>query len=763
MISHLPAGMTHPVGYSIAFNDVSTYTLSSFSSRLWEVKTSPGGVLVASSTDSLWIYQFNTVGTFTVKLTVNGTGGVSDSQTLTYTITAAPPTVTANFTASDADLTVTEGDSIVFTNTSTATGTTITGYQWEVTRLETETFTSTNLTYTFNEAGSWLVRLVATTAAGITSQKFVFVVVQPAGGGGNADFVAVPKTFALNTATGIQTVTATALGTMIPRGVHLKVGGATAAGTAAGGALWSEGAAATGAQWCHARFSADGQGVSVAKRARSSSDVFLILDGTSIVGRGSFVRFVPGGMEINITDAPAAAYLAEATFYAGETCQFQAGQVIPGAAGVDTYVNAGFAPDAVYMVSGWADGDGTVEADAEISRGWATFDRTQMHLRNEDRDEQGTTSAVTRHFRTRIATSSDGVPGYAAVEVASMDGAGFAVGPRGGGSLWRPAGWFAFATGGPRVQLTAEALSTSSPSAHGIGFDAQTVMALTSTMRSDDTQLGGVDAVGQGWWVASVHDSVNQSLSFAQAVDAATSATRSLSASGFRAVNHDGTNLWNSAGSLSASGVSLTWTTAPAYEYRFLMLAIEKGTTTPVTDEPVARFEADLDIDPRSGRVAAWFDSSTSSGNGETITSWSWDFGDGTTSTEANPFHLYETPGSYDVSLTVTTVAGSNTAVRADWIVVAPLVTDDYVLTMSRPLTSGGSTGNLFDDNLDHTHAIRHDPAGHFRALSGSEVEAFLAAPPDEAYVQIAYDRDGHRLLIKEPDGTHRAIATAAV
>ncbi len=763
VIVHSPAGLTWPVGTSISFADNSTYTLSSFSSRLWEVKTSPGGTLLASSTASPWLYQFNTVGTFTVKLTVNGTGGVTDSQTLTYTITAAPPTVTADFTASDADLVVDVGDSITFTNTSSATGTTITGYEWKVTRVESETFTSTNLTYTFNEAGGWLVRLIASTAAGITAQKHVFVTVRSGGGGGEADFVAVPKTFALNTSTGVQTVTAAALGSMIPRGVHLKVVGATAVGTAANGALWSEGAAASGAQWCFGRYSADGQAVSVAKRARSDADLFLTLDGAGITGRGSFVRFVPGGMEINITDAPPAAYLAEATFYAGETCQFAAGQVAPGAVGVDTYVTVGFAANAIYLASSWAEAEGVVEADADMSRGWATFDRTQMHLRNEDRDAQDTTSAVTRHIRTRIASSADGVPGFTNVEVADVDNGGFSLGPRGGGSLWRPAGWFAFATGGPRVRLIAATLSTSSPSSHPLDFDAQTVMALTSTMRSDDTQLGGVDAVGQGWWVASIHDTVNQSLSFAQAVGAATSATRSLSAAGFRAVNHDGANLWNAAGSLSASGVSLTWTTAPAYEYRFLLLAIEKGTTAPVTDDPVARFEADLDIDARSGRVAAWFDSSSSSGNGETITGWLWDFGDGATSTEANPFHLYETPGSYDVTLTVTTAAGSATTTRAEWVVVAPRATDDYVVTISRPLTAGGNTDNLLDDNLDHSHAVRLNPAAHFRALSGADVEAFLAASPDEAYALVAYDQDGHRFLIKETDGTHRAVATTAV
>ncbi|GAB4131787.1 MAG: hypothetical protein Fur0041_02490 [Bacteroidia bacterium] len=41
-----------------------------------------------------------------------------------------------------------------------------------------------------------------------------------------------------------------------------------------------------------------------------------------------------------------------------------------------------------------------------------------------------------------------------------------------------------------------------------------------------------------------------------------------------------------------------------------------------------------------------------------TITSWQWNFGDNNTSTSQNPSHCYSTPGTYNVSLTVTTAAG---------------------------------------------------------------------------------------------------------
>ena len=55
----------------------------------------------------------------------------------------------------------------------------------------------------------------------------------------------------------------------------------------------------------------------------------------------------------------------------------------------------------------------------------------------------------------------------------------------------------------------------------------------------------------------------------------------------------------------------------------------------------------------------------TSSDPDGTVTGWLWDFGDGTTDTAQNPTHVYEFPGSYVVTLTVTdnsTLQGTTTA-----------------------------------------------------------------------------------------------------
>ena len=66
-----------------------------------------------------------------------------------------------------------------------------------------------------------------------------------------------------------------------------------------------------------------------------------------------------------------------------------------------------------------------------------------------------------------------------------------------------------------------------------------------------------------------------------------------------------------------------------------------------------------------------------------TIDSWSWDFGDGTTSSEKNPSHTYISPGTYSVSVTVTNPIGSGIETKSDYISVSESPTvvwvdDDY-------------------------------------------------------------------------------------
>ena len=99
-------------------------------------------------------------------------------------------------------------------------------------------------------------------------------------------------------------------------------------------------------------------------------------------------------------------------------------------------------------------------------------------------------------------------------------------------------------------------------------------------------------------------------------------------------------------GGLNFSGFAVTWTCIQA--------------NTP----PVADFKADV-TQTCSGTIN-FTDLST---NG--ATSWLWNFGDATTSTQRNPTHVYANNGTYTVSLTATNSSGSNTKTRASYITVA--------------------------------------------------------------------------------------------
>ncbi|PWR75016.1 PKD domain-containing protein [Methanospirillum stamsii] len=84
---------------------------------------------------------------------------------------------------------------------------------------------------------------------------------------------------------------------------------------------------------------------------------------------------------------------------------------------------------------------------------------------------------------------------------------------------------------------------------------------------------------------------------------------------------------------------------------------------------PVAKFVGE----PRSGTVPLMVTFTDLSENNPT--SWEWNFGDNKNSSEKNPVHVYESAGSYTVSLTVTNSAGSDTLVEQNYIVVtAPIL-----------------------------------------------------------------------------------------
>jgi len=112
-------------------------------------------------------------------------------------------------------------------------------------------------------------------------------------------------------------------------------------------------------------------------------------------------------------------------------------------------------------------------------------------------------------------------------------------------------------------------------------------------------------------------------------------------------------------------------------------IIVDELTLTSDRIAPVAGMKADV----RSGFAPLTVKFSD---NSKMATSWSWNFGDGSTSTEKNPTHVFAAVGKYTVKLTVTNEKGTNEKIETDFINVTPLA-----------LLTGG--GLLKDGNMENS------------------------------------------------------------
>ena len=101
-----------------------------------------------------------------------------------------------------------------------------------------------------------------------------------------------------------------------------------------------------------------------------------------------------------------------------------------------------------------------------------------------------------------------------------------------------------------------------------------------------------------------------------------------------------------------------------------IALWLLQGCAQPMNPEPQdtgpsASFTADVTTGPAPTLVQF---TDLSAAGSAAITAWFWDFGDGFESTQQNPIHDYGEPGTYTVSLSVTTSVGTDLAVRNEYI-----------------------------------------------------------------------------------------------
>ncbi|MCK6446758.1 MAG: PKD domain-containing protein [Planctomycetes bacterium] len=111
------------------------------------------------------------------------------------------------------------------------------------------------------------------------------------------------------------------------------------------------------------------------------------------------------------------------------------------------------------------------------------------------------------------------------------------------------------------------------------------------------------------------------------------------------------------------------------------------------------------------------------------ITSWAWDFGDTGTSTAQNPNHVYTTPGTYSVTLTVTGPGGSNALTRTNYITVnTPPASTRYYVSFAANTTLP-VLGTVADEDIVYydtaTGAWAYYFDGSDVGLSSTDIDAF--------------------------------------
>ena len=85
-------------------------------------------------------------------------------------------------------------------------------------------------------------------------------------------------------------------------------------------------------------------------------------------------------------------------------------------------------------------------------------------------------------------------------------------------------------------------------------------------------------------------------------------------------------------------------------------------------------------------------------------TTWNWDFGDGTSSTEQNPTHVYSAAGNYIIKLTASNAAGSTVLSKYNYIKVTGTAAQTPIASFNSNVNSGNAPLNvLFTDTSTGT------------------------------------------------------------
>lgn len=155
------------------------------------------------------------------------------------------------------------------------------------------------------------------------------------------------------------------------------------------------------------------------------------------------------------------------------------------------------------------------------------------------------------------------------------------------------------------------------------------------------------------------------------------------------------------------------------------MVLTAASDSEPTPGEPVAGFDYSVD-----GMTVSF--TNTSSADYD-IVSYAWDFGDGASSTEANPVHTYAAEGSYSVSLTVVDAEGQQNTTSQ--IVTISLTDIDVEVLSASKLRSGSATVQLLVSGADGEVNVYRD--GNLVGTFGNRVRERFTTTADSVEYEV--------------------------
>ena len=388
---------------------------------------------------------------------------------------------------------------------------------------------------------------------------------------------------AMDTSTGLQTITTTDLGGLTPKGAKVKISRATANGTKVDHAVLQWGATDGTNMVSMCAASKDGVNPTDSGNLFDSALLISIIDAVTPTGTDGKANLASGGgliadgIKINITEAPGSAYLMQWTFYAGSDRNISVGSTRSITTGAHNVTGMGFTPESIEAAStaGTA-ASGTIQVSGRMSLGF--YDgTTQGALTIHDRDNLSPSQLVGHVSTTDIIDHLGTAAVSNSLTASALTSGGFTLTPVGDWTS-RNVGWLAVGTDGTAgvdVRAYDTPNSTGNKAITGLGFEPEYSSLLNTRLTARDS----VDTTnGGGTFGVSDFDGTNEHAIYYGAADnQATANTWSFTdATAVDLKSSGGTSSVTVAAFVSnnADGYTLNFTTASTI-YRFLSISYE--------------------------------------------------------------------------------------------------------------------------------------------------------------------------------------------